>query len=601
MAKIKTDMEKLPRGSKQWLGLAKQLLRKKCSSPLFPPLKGTDGAWLLDPVSKANAFATCWKAKNQIPDEVFEMPFFPSVPQMTDLNVIRTRSTFKELNKLRLDQATGPDRIAAVFLRRLSKELALPVAVIARRVFREGWPAAWRVHCLVPLFKKGSVFDPNKYRGVHLSCVLSKVIERVIGNPLVSFLQAKGYGDAQWAFRKKSSARDLITASVARWVLRICQGHKVGIYIADISGAFDKVSRTLLLAKLEQLGVAPAFLDFLNSYLLSRQGFVTVEGALSECMLLTDMVYQGTVLGPPLWNAFFSDISIHVPEDGQHIQLFADDLKVDASCPVEVSSDTLRSSLAEAQERAHTWGAHNRVCFDPSKEAIRIIHPLHGDDEEFVLLGTLFDCHLSMDPCLDGLLKTLRPKVRALVKTKAVHSVPAMLNLYKAHIWSKMEYHNGALIIAGEIKLRKLDKMQRGFLYELGLDDKVAFVEHNFAPPSLRRAIGLLGFLHKRVLGLCHPALKEVFPFGTGRTRASHTMPLETFFDEVRGHSRLYNSSIYMYVLMYNRLPQVLVDCESVATFQSKLTQLATMRAQQDDGISWRAAFQSCSDIVNFF
>ena len=289
------------------------------------------GAWCRDAESKANAFASCWKAKNRLPPETHEMPFFQVPPQMLNLNVIRTRNTCRELSKLRLDQATGPDLIAAILLRRLSKELALPVAMIARRVFREGWPTLWRVHWLIPLFKKGSVYDPNKYRGIHLSCILSKVVERVVGNPLIAFLQARGFGDAQWAFRKQSSSRDLVTVSVARWVLRICQGSKVGIYLADISGAFDKVSRPLLLAKLAQLGVAEAFLGFLNSYLLSRQGYVAVEGVLSECMMLTDMVYQGIVLGPTLWNAFFSDIATYVPEDGQHCQIFADDLKVDAA------------------------------------------------------------------------------------------------------------------------------------------------------------------------------------------------------------------------------------------------------------------------------
>ena len=161
--------------------------------------------------------------------------------------------------------------------------------------------------------------------------------------------------------QKKSSSRDLVTASVARWILRICQGNKVGIYISDISGAFDKVSRALLLGKLQQLGVASSFLDFLNSYLESRQGFVAVEGVLSECMLRTDMVYQGTVLGPKLWNAFFADISLHVPEDGQHIQLFADDLKVDSSCPVNMSNDVLKAGLLEAQHKLMS-GAHATVC-----------------------------------------------------------------------------------------------------------------------------------------------------------------------------------------------------------------------------------------------
>ena len=206
-----------------------------------------------------------------------------------------------------------------------------------------------------------------------------------------------------------------------------------------------------------------------------------------------------------------------------------------------------------------------------------------------------------MAPCIDRLLNTLRPKIRSLLKNKDLYDIPTMLNQFKAHIWSKMEYHNGALLSAGEVKLRKLDKMQRGFLYELGCNDKAAFVEHNFAFPSLRRAIGMLVFLHRRVLGECYPALQTVFPSATGPGHAYHDKPLESFYDQVRGHIALYDNSIYVYVLMYNRLPQVLVDCDSVSVFQGKLIQLAKMRAQQDEGNSWRCAFQSCADIGSFF
>ena len=57
--------------------------------------------------------------------------------------------------------------------------------------------------------------------------------------------------------------------------------------------------------------------------------------------------------------------------------------------------------------------------------------------------------------------------------------------------------------------------MQRGFLRELGLSDTETFINHNFAPPTLRRDIILLGFLHKRVLECCHPALLQALPFAT--------------------------------------------------------------------------------------
>ena len=41
----------------------------------------------------------------------------------------------------------------------------------------------------------------------------------------------------------------------------------------------------------------------------------------------------------------------------------------------------------------------------------------------------------------------------------------------------------------------------------------ITFLDYNFAPPCLRRDIGLLGFVHKRVLGQCHPAIKYFLPW----------------------------------------------------------------------------------------
>ena len=64
-----------------------------------------------------------------------------------------------------------------------------------------------------------------------------------------------------------------------------------------------------------------------------------------------------------------------------------------------------------------------------------------------------------------------------------------------------MEYHSGAIFHASDTLLERLDSAQRGFLQEIGMSPEIAFVEHNFAPPRLRRNIGMLGFLHKRVLG----------------------------------------------------------------------------------------------------
>ena len=109
--------------------------------------------------------------------------------------------------------------------------------------------------------------------------------------------------------------------------------------------------------------------------------------------------------------------------------------------------------------------------------------------------------------------------------------------------------------------------MRRWFLHELDMSDIEAFAIHNFASPSLRRRIEILGFLHKRVLNECHPALAEFLLPMPGHALRYHDRPLDSRWDDVRGHSRLYNRSLYMYILMYNRLPREIVETRSVCAF----------------------------------
>ena len=594
LAKLKEDMSKLPRGSKRWWSLNKQLLHRQAAPSFFPPLKDGHGHWHRDPVGKANLLDDVLQKKSQLPPETTEHFFATVADEMSNWFPIRPRQVRRLLEKLRIDQATGPDGFPARFLKRLARYLCLPIALIARRIFSEArWPDAWRLHFIVPLFKRGSVSKPGQYRGIHLSSIVAKTVERTIALPLVTFLEKHGYGKPQWAFRKGSAARDLVTVYVAKWVLCICQGLKVGLYLSDISGAFDKVSRHLLMGKLSQIGLPASFLDFLNSYLMHREGKVTVEGAFSTSMHMCDMVFQGTVLGPPLWNSFFADVIHHVPEGQQEINLFADDLTVMTSVSQNHSNDLLLETLSEIQVRTHAWGARNQVEFDPGKEYFKIIHPALGQGEDWKLLGTLLDSRLSMKPCIEMLLSKLRPKIRALCRLQHMYSVKQMLNLFKAHIWSILEYSNGALILACETQLKRLDSMQRGFLREMGLTDTEAFVTYNFAPPSMRRSIGLLGFLHKRTLRECHPLIIDLLPLAVDRGVSGdfHTKALYSYSGGVSNNRRLYERSLFRYIHMYNRLPQVLADAASVKELQSKLTHIAKVRAMRDEE-DWRQVYQ---------
>ena len=88
-----------------------------------------------------------------------------------------------------------------------------------------------------------------------------------------------------------------------------------------------------------------------------------------------------------------------------------------------------------------------------------------------------------MRPLIDHLLSKLRPKIRALARLKYVYNRETLMSQFKTHIWGHLEYHSGAIVMAKLADRRRLDKMQRAFLYDIGCTDTEAFVDYNLAPP----------------------------------------------------------------------------------------------------------------------
>ena len=230
--------------------------------------------------------------------------------QMPEFILIRSRLLVGILKCVKLDTASGPDGLPPRIYRECSKELGPAIAVLVRFLIRLGfWPQIWRFHRILALYKKGAVSVPSNYRGVHLTNILAKIVERAIASVLVPYFDRVGsFGRDQWAFRKKHSCRDLVALLICRWLLALDTGCKIGIYLPDISGAFGRVNREILAEHLRQNGISDSMLRFLYSYLAPREAAVVVQGHNSDVFTIQDEVFQGTVLGPPLWNVFFKGI-----------------------------------------------------------------------------------------------------------------------------------------------------------------------------------------------------------------------------------------------------------------------------------------------------
>ena len=453
---------------------------------------------------------------------------------------------------------------------------------------------------MTPIYKRGSVYLASNYRGVHLVAILAKVAERVIAKPLTKCLQTHAFGLNQWAFTKKRNARDLATFYIAQWIRAICRGMKIGVYMSDISGAFDRVFKEFLMAKLYRAGLPDTYLNFLSSYLEPRVGRVTVAGALSEIFELSNTVFQGTVLGPTLWNVFFADVSFAATRHSGQEAMFADDLNISHFFPRSMGHTTIRETMEETQKDVHEWGRRNRVVFDASKEHFLIVHTRDGEGEDFKLLGCLIDCKLTVKPTIDYILAKVRPKAKAILRTRGQYNVEQMLHQFKTHIWGFVEYANACYAHACDTQLNRLDSFQRGFLHELDVTEEAALIHYNFAPFGLRRDVGLLGLIHKRVLGIAHPAFNDLFPWAPDWWYANvqflprHDKQIDNQSGQCVFNHGLFNKSIFGTVHIYNRLPQKIVDCESVTTFQRELMVIVKRRCQYHHAY-WKDTFKADS------
>ena len=495
------------RGSKKWWKVSHQLL-SHVHKPTSSPLKRPDGTWALSAGAKADLFARAFNQKWRLPAPVVnEFSDCSSVmisPRRWQACVIRTRSARAALSSLRQDSGTGPDLLPARVLKQCSASLAVPVAKLARLILRSGlWPLPWREHWVHPLYKKLAVSCPDNYRGIQLTAQLSKVVERMFLQLFSPQLDRFGaYGARQFAYTPGRGARDAVLYFVLQCISAFTSGRRVLLYCSDVSGAFDRVDVPRLLAKLRGFSVPESVVGVLASWLEQRTARVIVQGKHSAPVRMENMIYQGTVLGPPLWNAFYSDSCMAVRATGFEEIVYADDLNAIRSVEISVTDDQAHRMMAECQTSLHRWGAANRVVFDPGKESTHILSRSRPWGDSFKLLGIIFDTRFLMHEAILACVSDCGWKIQSLLRCRRFYNSADILLLYKAQVLSFIEYRTCAFHFASSSVLAPLDAIQHSFLRSLNISDLDALNHFALAPLCARRDIAMLGVIHRSVLGL---------------------------------------------------------------------------------------------------
>ena len=171
----------------------------------FGPVKDTVGNLVSDDREMANVFndyfSSVFTKENlqNIPMAVGYMRDTNDILENIDINQDRV---VKALSMLNMNKAAGVDGLNSSFIKRCSAGIVKPLDLIFKKSLETGEiPNDWKKANVSVIFKKGSRKEPGNYRPVSLTCHVGKILEKIIKEDMVRFLEANNlFSDSQHGF-----------------------------------------------------------------------------------------------------------------------------------------------------------------------------------------------------------------------------------------------------------------------------------------------------------------------------------------------------------------------------------------------------------------
>ena len=214
------------------------------------------------------------------------------------------------VNKLKSKRSSGYDDISNVVTKDLINVIKVPLCMVFNKSLHNGeFPDLMKVARVIPLHKGGNKDVPGNYRPISLLPVFSKILEHIVYDHLVRHCTENNIiYSRQYGFRKDHSTSDAIANFVGDALQAMDQGSMILSVFIDLWKAFDTVPHSLILRKLEVLGVKGKELEWFISYMKNRRQSVVIKNVTSEPKYMSIGVPQGSLLGVLLFQLLINDL-----------------------------------------------------------------------------------------------------------------------------------------------------------------------------------------------------------------------------------------------------------------------------------------------------
>lgn len=445
-------------------------------------------------------------------------PPFQSTPLLNDtafsnclVNNVNITTCLVEsyLRELVTSKGCGPDGIHPIFLKNCRARLAFPICLLFNLSLRTGTlPCCWKRSIVVPIYKSGNKHDIKNYRGISKLSVIPKLFEKIIYDTLFYAVRPQ-LVNQQHGFINRRSTESNLCQLIDYAMNAMDKGYQVDVIYTDYSKAFDKISHSLLIHKLQTFGIHGNLLRWLTSYLRDRTQAVAIKGYTSSFVPVSSGVPQGSHLGPLLFNIYINDVVDCFKFSD--LLLYADDTKI---YTIIKSSDDCMKLQADL-DRLSCYCSMNElylnvekccaITFTRKRNKIEYNYSLNNKNLRIVSevkdLGLNLDSELQFISHIDKISAKAYRMLGFIFRQSRDFTNPKTLQLlFNAFVRSNLEYATTVWNPHFNVHINTIEKIQNKFIRTMKYKFK-SFCPDNFSLQT-RREIRDQIFLFKIIHGL---------------------------------------------------------------------------------------------------
>ena len=424
-------------------GIINEILKKQKRRGSIITHINIKGVKTYDSRKIANEFGTFYstmgynlsnKIKGSIRNINHYLDNIPTNPNSMSMIPIEPNEIKKQIMKLPNKSSSGYDGISNQLLKLLNANIAYPLSIIFNQSISTGiFPDKMKLAEVIPLYKGKDSDEIINYRPISLLITMSKVIEKLIYQRTISFIEKNDIlYNSQYGFRSKRSCEHAIQELIGNVLeSKNAKQHSCAVFL-DLSKAFDTLDHVILLEKLDKYGIRGICNNWFRSYLRDRKlqcKINTVENGTirSDVYYISHGTAQGSCLGPLLFILFTNDI--HTLPLYSRLILFADDTTIYSH---HKSKQFLKYMLTHDMELLLDWFRANLLSLNMDKTKMIKFWPettpfkLHigntilQTSKTVKFLGITIDDHLTWSPHTYNTLDKLRANRRLLQYAKDI-------------------------------------------------------------------------------------------------------------------------------------------------------------------------------------